>query len=65
MELWKRGNDDMEDEFKHLSRGDLIRLIIAMENEEGRQMPSGWWLGVALFAAILIPWVLFGIWVMS
>ena len=27
--------------------------------------PSGWWLGVALFAAILIPWVLFGIWVMG
>ena len=28
-------------------------------------MPSGWWLGVALFAAILIPWVLFGIWVVG
>lgn len=25
----------------------------------------GWWLGVALFAAILIPWVLFGIWVVG
>lgn len=25
----------------------------------------GWWIGVALFAAILVPWVLFGIWVMS
>ena len=46
----------MEDEFKHLSRGDLINLILAMENEEGRARP-GWWVGPVLFASIILPWV--------
>ena len=55
----------MEDEFKHLSRADLIKLILAMENEEGRPMPSGWWIGVVLFAAIVTPWLLVGMWVLS
>jgi hypothetical protein len=46
----------MEDEFKHLSRGDLIQLILAMEAEESHARP-GWWVGVALFASILVPWI--------
>jgi len=27
--------------------------------------PSGWWLGAALFAAILIPWVFFAMWIVG
>jgi hypothetical protein len=54
----------MEDEFKHLSRADLIQLILAMEAEEVRARP-GWWVGVVLFAAIVTPWLLVGMWVLS
>ena len=54
----------MEDEFKHLSRGDLIKLILAMEADEIRARP-GWWVGVVLFAAIVTPWLLIGMWVLS
>lgn len=25
----------------------------------------GWWIGVALFAAILIPWVFFAMWIVG
>jgi hypothetical protein len=60
----KKGDDDMEDEFKHLSRGDLIQLILAMEAEESYARP-GWWVGVVLFAAIVTPWLLIGLWVLS
>ena len=49
---------------------DISALENVNEYLEGQshQPPTyrpGWWLGVALFAAILIPWVLFGIWVMG
>jgi hypothetical protein len=27
--------------------------------------PSGWWVGVVLFAAIVTPWLLIGMWVLS
>jgi hypothetical protein len=54
----------MEDEFKHLSRGDLIQLILAMEAEESHARP-GWWVGVVLFAAIVTPWLLIGMAVLS
>lgn len=37
---------------------------IALRNSRPN-MPSGWWIGVALFAAILIPWVFFAMWVMG
>ena len=60
----RKGDDDMEDEFKHLSRGDLIQLILAMEAEEVRARP-GWWVGVVLFAAIVTPWLLVGLVVLS
>jgi len=63
MEPSKRGDDDMDDEFKHLSRGDLINLILAMENEEGRARP-GWWVGPVLFASIILPWIALFMWVL-
>lgn len=51
----------MEDEFKHLTREDLIKLILAMEAEEGRAVP-GWWVGWVLMGAGLFPWVLLAVW---
>ena len=42
----------------------LRDAYVKMVNSAPTYRP-GWWLGVALFAAILIPWVLFGIWVMG
>lgn len=50
---------DMERSYEKLDR-EYYNLL----NSAPTYRP-GWWLGVALFAAILIPWVLFGIWVVG